>query len=53
MFLIAPWNFCQIMGKESEVVLVTLSQLMATKIDEPIFHIKGWVNSQIAIIVAC
>ena len=36
-------------GKESKVLLVTLSLLMAAKMEEPISHVKGWVNGQIAI----
>ena len=40
------------MGKELLVVLATLIQLMAAKIDEPILHVKGWVNGQIEIMVA-
>ena len=40
------------MGKEAQVVIATLSQFMAAKIDEPILHIKGWVNGWILIAVA-
>ena len=39
------------MGKEAQVILATLSQLMDAKIEEPISHVKGWVNGQIAIMV--
>ena len=39
----------EILGKEAQVVLATLSQLMTEKIEEHIFHIKGWVNGRIAI----
>ena len=39
-------------GKEAQVLLTTLSQLMVTKMDEPIYHAKGWVNDRIAIPVA-
>ena len=41
-----------IMGKEALIVLATLSQLMAAKMDKPIFHVKGWVSARIAIAVA-
>ena len=40
------------MGKEALVVLAALSQLMAAKLDEPVLHFTGWVNSWIAILVA-
>ena len=40
-----------VMGKEAQCVLTTLSRIMATKIYEPILHIKGWVNGQIAFAV--
>ena len=40
------------MGKEALVVLVTLSRVMAAKMDEPILHVTGWVNGQITIAVA-
>ena len=36
-------------GKEAQVVLATLSRLMATKIDKPIPHVKGWFNVMISI----
>ena len=39
------------MGKEDQVVLATLSRFMAAKMDEPILHVKGWVNGRIAITV--
>ena len=39
------------MGKEAQVVLANLSQLMAVKTDEPISNVKGWVNGCIAIMV--
>ena len=39
-------------GKESKVLLVTLSILMDAKMEEPISHVKGWVNGQIAITAA-
>ena len=41
-----------VMGKDTQVVLATLSQIMATKMDETILHVKSWVNGQIAIAVA-
>ena len=40
-----------IIGKEAQVVIATLSQLMAAKMDEPTLHVKGWVNCRIEIIV--
>ena len=40
------------MVKEALVVLATLSLVMAVKMDEPIFHITGWVNGRIAIVLA-
>ena len=40
-----------ILGKEAQFVLATLSSIMAAKTEEPIFHVKGWVNFQIAITV--
>ena len=38
-----------ILNKEDQVVLDTLSRLTATKTEEPISHVKGWVNGQIKI----
>ena len=40
-----------IMGKESQIVFVTLSQIMAAKMEKPILHVKGWVKSRVAIAV--
>ena len=40
------------LGREALVVLANLSELMAAKIDEPIFHMRGWINGRIAITVA-
>ena len=40
------------MVKEALVVLATLSQLMAAKIDEFILYFAGWVNERIRITVA-
>ena len=40
------------MGKEAQVVLATLSLIMAAKRDEPISHDKVWVNQQIKVVVA-
>ena len=39
------------MGREALVVLMTLSRLMAAKMEIPISHVWGWVNSQIEIAV--
>ena len=41
-----------IMVNEALVILTTFSRLMAAKLDESIVHITGWVNGQIAILVA-
>ena len=41
-----------IMDKEKQVVLATLSQVISSKIDEPISHVTSWVNGQISISVA-
>ena len=40
------------LGKEAILVLITLSQLMTEKLNEPISHICGWVNRRITIAVA-
>ena len=40
------------LGKEAQVVLVTSSRLIAAKTEEPILHVKGWVNGRIAFAVA-
>ena len=37
------------MVKEALLVLATLSQIIAAKMDKPISHAIGWVNVQIAI----
>ena len=42
----------RMMGKEALVVLATLSQVMAAKMDEPILHVTGWVNERTVIAVA-
>ena len=42
----------KMLGKEAQVVLATLSQLMAKKMEEPISHIQGWFNGRIEIVVA-
>ena len=34
-------NFYEKIGNEELVVLATFSQLMAAKMDEPIFHVRG------------
>ena len=41
-----------VIGREALVVLAKLSQLMAVKMDTRIFHVKGWINGWITIIVA-
>ena len=40
-----------ILRKETLVVPLNLSQLMAEKIEEPISHIRGWVNIQLETMV--
>ena len=35
----------------AQVVLATFSRLVAEKTEEPILHIKGWVNGQVTIAV--
>ena len=40
------------MVNEALVVIANLSQLMATKLYEPILYITGWVNVLVAITVA-
>ena len=40
------------LGKEALVILTNLSQLIATKIEEPLSQVRGWVNVRIAITVA-
>ena len=40
------------MGKEAQVVLATLSQLLAAKMEELILHIKGWFKGWIVFTVA-
>ena len=39
-------------GKEALVILANLSQIMAAKMKEPIYHMSGWINSRFEIIVA-
>ena len=39
------------MGKEAQVVIATLIQLMSAKMDELISQVKGWVNDRIEIAV--
>ena len=38
--------------KEALVVLTSFSRLMAKKIEEPLSHIRGWVNGRIVIAIA-
>ena len=38
-------------GKEDLVVLVNLSRLVAAKMDEPILHVRDWINGRIAVAV--
>ena len=37
--------------KEAQVTLNQSSQLMAKKVEEPVYHLRGWINRQIAISV--
>ena len=39
------------MGKEDQVLLATLSRLVAAKMEEPILHVKDWVNGRITLSV--
>ena len=39
------------LGREALVALDNLSQLMAAKMDEPILHVRGYINGQILIAV--
>ena len=41
-----------ILGKEALVVLMSVIQLMVTKIEEPLSHVHIWVNILIAIAVS-
>ena len=36
-----------ILGRKALVVLKNLSQLVAAKMDEPIFHVQGCINDRI------
>ena len=38
-------------GKEALVVLANLSQLMVAKMDKSVFHMRGWINGRVAILV--
>ena len=38
--------------REALVTLLNLSELIAAKMDEPISHVQGWRNVQIATLVA-
>ena len=40
------------LGREALVILANLSRRMAAKMDEPIFHMQGWINRLITITVA-
>ena len=40
------------LGKKALVILANLSQIMAAKMDEPILHVRGWINGRIAIAFA-
>ena len=42
----------EMMVKWSQVILATLSRLIAAKMEEPILHVEGWINGRIAIAVA-
>ena len=38
------------LGREALSKLAKLSQLMVAKMDEPISHVRGWINSKISIV---
>ena len=38
-------------GKESLFVLTNFSQLVASKMEEPILHVQRWINGWITIVV--
>ena len=40
------------LGREALVILANLSQIVASKMDEPIFHMQGFINDIISIAVA-
>ena len=40
------------LGGEALALLADLSRIVAAKMDEPILHMWGWINSQIEIVVA-
>ena len=40
-----------ILGKEALVVLTNLSQLIATKLEEPFSQVRGWFNGLIEIVI--
>ena len=40
------------LGREARDILAQLSQIMAAKMDEPILHMRGSMNSQTSIEVA-
>ena len=40
------------LGREALVVLANLSRLIAVKMNEPLSHVRGWINGRIAIAVA-
>ena len=52
--LFSPFVFSVggMIGRETLVVLANLSRIMAAKMDEPISNVRGWVNGQIAILIA-
>ena len=51
-FFLFVLSVYSIMGKEALVVLATLSRVTDAKMDEPIIHVTGWVNSHIVIAAA-
>ena len=40
------------LGKEALAVLINVSQIIATKLKEPLSQLRGWFNVKIAIAVA-
>ena len=48
MFVLSIYG---VLGREALVVLAQLSRSMAEKMDEPILHVRGWINGRIEIAV--
>ena len=48
-FSLFVFSIAGMLGKEALVVLANLSQLMESKMDDPISHVHGWINDWITI----